>query len=383
MPAKMKIVIVGPAHPLRGGLATYNERLARAMQEDGHEVVIYSFSLQYPGILFPGKTQFTDSQAPDDINIIPAINSVNPINWLSVGNRIKKQKPDLVIFRFWLPFMGPAFGTIARIIRRNRYSRILAIADNIIPHEHRIGDKQLTRYFLKPVDGFIFMSRAVMADLDIFDIKKPRKFCPHPLYDNFGSLIEKDTAKRLINLDPELNYVLFFGFIRDYKGLDLMIRAFGDERIKKLPVKLLVAGEFYTDPEPYKNLIDEYGIAENVIMRNDFIPNDDVGKYFCASDVVAQPYKEATQSGVTQIAYHFNKPMVITNVGGLAEIVPDNKVGYVVNPEPVEIASAIYRFYTEKKETQFSKNASVEKQKYSWQRMLDAIYEVDNEVSIL
>jgi len=335
--------------------------------------------LQYPGIFFPGKTQFTDAPAPEDLRIVSAINSINPINWLAVGKEIKRYKADMVIFRFWIPFMGPSFGKIARVIRKNKHTRILAIADNIIPHEQRIGDKQLTKYFLKAVDGFIFMSRAVMADLDAFDTKKCRKFCPHPLYDNFGPLIAKNIAKGLIKLDPEFNYVLFFGFIRDYKGLDLMIRAFDDNRVKKMSLKLIVAGEFYTDPEPYLNLINECGINESVILRNDFIPNDDVAKYFSACDIVAQPYKEATQSGVTQIAYHFNKPMIITDVGGLAEIVPDNRVGYVVKPEPGEIASAICKFYAEKKEEQFSENARLEKQKYSWQNMLDAIYELDED----
>jgi len=381
MLSNKKIVIIGPAHPLRGGLATYNERLAKAFIQSGHDVTIFSFSLQYPGIFFPGKTQFADHPAPENLLIRTAINSVYPFNWVRVGREIKRMRPDIVIFRFWIPFMGPSLGTIARIVRSNHHSKILAIADNIIPHEKRPLDRQLTGYFIKAVDGFLFMSKSVMKDLDSFDKDKPRVFCPHPLYDNFGKIIDKMEAIRQLGLDSACRYVLFFGFIREYKGLDLMIKAFSDRRLADTGLKLIIAGEFYTNPEPYMDLIRNNNLENRIILVNDFIPNVDVGKYFCAADIVAQPYKEATQSGVTQIAYHFNRPMIITDVGGLAEMVPNRKVGFVVKPDEKSIADAIVEFYQEDLEEAFSRNVGGEKSKYSWDRMVNSLIDLSNTVS--
>ena len=368
-----KVLILGSAYPLRGGLATYNERLARAYQQLGDDVEIATFKLQYPNFLFPGKTQYSSDPKPTDLNISREINSINPLNWITTGFKIKRRKPDLVIVKFWIPFMAPCLGTISRIIRSNKHSRIISLIDNIIPHEKRPGDRLLANYFVNSVDGFIAMSKSVLGELDGFDIKKPKAFCPHPLYDNFGDKVPKEEAKRLLNFDPAMNYMLFFGFIRDYKGLDLLLKAFADERFRDKPLKLLVAGEFYSDPNPIYELIDRLGIKDRVIMSNDFIPDKEVYKYFCSADVVVQPYKSATQSGVTQIAYHFDKPMIITRVGGLEEFVPDGKVGFVVNPDPTEIAEAILRFYDEHLEDRFSENAKIEKLNYSWSRLITEI----------
>ena len=374
MPGKRKVVILGSAYPLRGGgIATYNERLAKAFQDNGDDVTIYNFSLQYPGFLFPGKTQYSDEDPPEGLHIITKVNSVNPLNWINVGNEIKRLKPDLLIVRYWLPFMAPCLGTICGRVRKNKHTRIIAITDNVIPHESRPGDKQFTRYFLKRMDGFVSMSRSVLDDLNTFDTKKPRKFCAHPLYDNFGDAVVKEQAISSLGLDPGLKYLLFFGFIRDYKGLDLLLEAMGDERLKKLPLKLIVAGEFYSDSKPYFDIIEKNNIAERVIMKNEFIPNGDVYKYFCACDLVVQPYKDATQSGVTQVAYHFDKPMLVSNVGALPEMVPDNVAGYVVNPEKTEIADSIIDFFENKREQEFVKNVQVEKKKYSWENMISAI----------
>lgn len=375
-----KVVIIGTAWPLRGGLATYNERLARAFRDKGTDVEIYTFSLQYPGFLFPGKTQYSDEPAPDNLRIHVAINSINPINWIKSGLKIRKSKPDLVIIKFWIPFMSPCLGTIARIIRSNHHSKIISIIDNIIPHEKRFGDRILGRFWVKSVQGFVAMSRSVLGDLESFDKLKPKAYCPHPLYDNFGLAISKKEAIDELKLDHNFSYLLFFGFIRDYKGLDLLLKAFADERFRRLPLKLLVAGEFYSDPKPYKELIKTLGLSNCVIMSNDFIPDSEVYKYFCAADLVVQPYKHATQSGVTQIAYHFNRPMIITDVGGLAEFVPDGKVGYVVKPDPESIAEAILKFYMEKKEAEFTENVILEKTKYSWDRMLETIKNLTEEM---
>ncbi len=373
MENRRKIVIIGSAYPLRGGLATYNERLARAFQQNGDKVIIETFKLQYPKILFPGKTQYSSDTKPEDLNIRVTINSINPLNWIKVGFKLKKYKPDLVIIKFWIPFMAPCLGTIARIIRSNKHSKIISIIDNIIPHEKRIGDRMLANYFVKSVNGFITMSQSVLGDLDTFDKNKPKLYCPHPLYDNFGEIIPKNIAKKNLQLDEKTNYLLFFGFIRDYKGLDLLLEAMAEPNLNKLPVKLLVAGEFYTDSKPYFDIIKRNNLEDKVIMLNDFIPDSEVVNYFCAADIIVQPYKDATQSGVTQIAYHFNRPMIVTNVGGLTEIIPDGKVGYVVDCEPEKISDAIIKFYKQKKEQEFVKNAEIEKQKYSWDRMLESI----------
>lgn len=372
VPSK-SVVILGSSHPLRGGLAAYNERLARAFTQLGYEVKIITFSLQYPNFLFPGKTQYSDEPTPVDLNIEISVNSVNPINWIKIGKKIQSLKPDLLIVKYWIPVMAPCLGTIARIARKNRKTKVISILDNIIPHEKRPGDNLLSGYFARSVDGFVAMSKEVMSDLELFDHQKPREFCPHPLYDHFGKLQTKVKAKEKLGLDQNTQYLLFFGFIRDYKGLDLLLKAMADDRIRAMKLKLLVAGEFYTDSKPYFDLIEKLDLTENVMMANDFIPDSKIADYFNACDIVVQPYKDATQSGVTQIAYHFEKPMITTNVGGLAEIVPDGKVGFVVNPVVNEIADAIVRFYTEKREPGFISEIKTEKLKYSWERMIQTI----------
>lgn len=368
-----KVVIIGSAHPLRGGLAAYNERLAREFRHHAESVTIFSFRLQYPSILFPGKTQYSPEPAPEDLDIRTVINSVNPFNWIRMGWRIRNLRPDLVIVKYWMPFMAPCLGTICRIIRTNKHSRAISILDNLIPHEQHPGDRLLTGYFARSVHGFIAMSRSVLQDLALFDRKKPRAFCPHPLYDHYGPLIPKQVARQVLGLDKQSNWVLFFGFIRDYKGLDLLIHAFAEPKIREMNLKLLVAGEFYCDSKPYLDLIRRYCLQDSVVLSNEFIPDNRVVNYFSAADVVVQPYKTATQSGVTQIAYHFEKPMIITNVGGLAEFVADGCAGFVVDPDPAAIAEAITRFYREEREHVFIAGVAREKEKYSWKNMIEAI----------
>jgi len=365
----LKVTIVGSAHPLRGGLAAYNERLAKAFQQQGHEVSIYTFRLQYPGFLFPGKTQYSDAPPPKDLKIEVLVNSINPFNWIKVGRAIQRSRPDLVIIKYWLPFMAPCLGTIARIARGNGHTKVISIIDNIIPHERRVGDKLLSKYFVKSCDAFIAMSRSVMETMKMFDDKKPTVYCPHPLYDNFGAIISKEEAKVKLNLELNTNYLLFFGIIRPYKGLDMLLDAFYDERLRKYPLKLIIAGEYYQDPQPILDLIEKYKLKNRIISVNRFIPDQDVAAYFCASDIVVQPYKSATQSGITQIAYHFNKPMIVTNVGGLPEMVPNGEVGYVVDTVPKQIADAIVDYYENNREAAFTARVMEEKKKYSWEAM--------------
>ena len=314
----MKIIILGTAYPYRGGLATFNERLAGEYQKQGHEVEIYTFTLQYPNFLFPGKTQFSPDPAPNHLTIYRKVNSCNPFNWVKVGKEIAKKNVDMVIFAYWMSFMAPCMGTIARKIRRNGHTKVIALVHNMIPHEPNVLDKFLPPYFVKPMDGFMALSESVVKDIEKFDKRHcPKRFSPHPIYDHYGERLPRETALSLLNLSPDNRYVLFFGFIRGYKGLDLLLDAFADKRLTADGVKLIVAGEFYGDPEPYLKQIKDLQIEDRVVLRTDFIPDSEVNRYFSAADIVAQPYKTATQSGVTQIAFHFEKPMLVTNVGGL------------------------------------------------------------------
>lgn len=372
----MRILILGTAWPYRGGLAAMNERLARQLMEEGHEVLIYNFTLQYPGFLFPGKSQYTGEAAPEGIKMVRKVNSVNPFNWLKVGIELKKMKPDLILVRFWIPFIGPSLGTICRIARRNRHTRVICIADNMIPHEKRPGDYLLTKYFTGGVDGYIAMSHEVYNDVGKLVSRPERRFTPHPVYDHYGKMISREEALSALKLDPDDRYLLFFGFIRDYKGLDLLLEAMADSRLRERRLRLIVAGEFYADEEKYLNIIREFNLQDKVILHTEYIPNEEINRYFCVADLVVQPYKTATQSGVTQIGYHFNKAMLVTDVGGLGEIIADRKSGYVVRPEASAIADAIVDFYDKERQMAFEAEAEQLKQRFSWNQMTKVIFEL-------
>ena len=368
-----KITIVGPAHPLRGGgMSTFNERLAKAFVQAGHSVSIYTFSLQYPSLLFPGTSQYSTEPAPAGLDIKVLINSINPLNWLRVGLKLKKEKPDIIVVRFWLPFMGPCFGTILRIAKTNGKSRIICIADNVIPHEKRFGDKAFTEYFMKPIDAFITMSEKVLSDLSHFNKSKPARYIPHPLYDNFGDKISKAQARKLLNVSEDLKLVLFFGFIRAYKGLDILLDAMALLKKESPEIKLLIAGEFYGDEKPYHDQIQRLNIGNNLILKTTFIPDSEIKNYFCAADVVVQPYRNATQSGVTPLAYHFEVPMIVTNVGGLAAMVPHEVAGLVAEPNAASIAKNIALYFSKGSEA-FLPGLQQEKKKYSWEMMVQAV----------
>ena len=376
---KKHIIIVGPAYPYRGGIADFNERLAREFQREGHKVTIYTFTLQYPGFLFPGKTQYSTSPAPGDLTIVRKVNSINPLNWVKVGREIRRQHPDMVMVRFWLPFLAPCLGTIARIISKDKGIKVVSLLDNVVPHEHRIGDKVFARYMIKSVGGYVAMSESVLADAKSFDDTKPYALTPHPLYDNFGDRVSRDEAIAHLGLDADTRYILFFGLIRDYKGLDLLLRAFADSRLRNKKTKLIVAGEFYSNAELYEQLERNLDIAEHIVWYKEFIPADQVRYFFAAADLVAQPYKTATQSGITQIAYHFERPMLVTDVGGLAEIVPHGKVGYVVKPEADAIADALVDFIDNHHESDYHEGILQEKTKYAWSNMTAALVKVADE----
>ena len=325
----MKIILLGTAYPYRGGLATFNERLARQFAEEGHEVEVWTFTLQYPSFLFPGKTQYSAENAPEDLNVRRVLNSCNPLNWLKVGKQIRKAAPDLLICCYWMAFFAPAYGLISRIARRNGKTKAIALVHNMMPHEPSVLDKLFAPYFVSSQDGFVALSDSVLKDIEKIESSslssqlsiKPKAFSPHPIYDHYGERMMKEEACKALGLDVKKRYMLFFGLVRAYKGLDLLLDAFAKVKDRLPELQLIIAGEFYENEDKYRAQITANGLDERVILRNEFIPDADLRKYFGAADLIVQPYKSATQSGVTQVAFHFEKPMLVTNVGGLGEIV--------------------------------------------------------------
>lgn len=365
------ILLLGPAYPYRGGLAAFNERLAYALQEAGHRVELITFTLQYPDFLFPGKTQFSEDTAPEGLTIERKINAVNPLNWWQVGRALRKRRADIVIAAFWMPFMGPCLGTILRQLDKRQTKRI-GLVHNIIPHERRPGDRLLSRYFTSASDAFMTLSDAVQEELKDFS-QGPIRTSPHPIYDTYGDRVAKATACEELGLDPAGHYLLFFGYIREYKGLELLLRAMADPAIREQKIQLILAGEYYGNQEKYESLMSELGIDDLIIQRTSFIPNDAVRYYFCAADLVVQPYRTATQSGISQLAYHFEKPMIVTRVGGLPEIVPHGIAGYVVDQEEEQVAQAVIDFYHNERSAELTAGVRKEKQRFSWSVFVETL----------
>ena len=367
----MKIVILGPAHPYRGGLASIMETMAREYMRRGDEVRIYTFSLQYPSLLFPGKSQTVDTPAPTDLHIERVMNTCNPLNWIRLGLRLRRERPDMVLMKYWTPFMAPCFGTIARIARGNGHTKFICQIDNVEPHERHIIDRPFNRYYLRAVDGFVYMSEQVHGELREYT-SVPALFSPHPMFSNFGERVERAEACRALGLDANLQYLLFSGLIREYKGLDILLEAWS--RVRRDGQKLIVAGEFYDDKERYAPLFARLGAS--VVLHDRFIADADVKYYFSVADALVLPYRTATQSGVTQIAYNFHLPMIVTDVGGLPEIVPDDKVGYVCPPTVEGVMDAIEQLYKEGNLDRFRRNIAHERKRFSWPAMCNKIVEV-------
>ena len=377
----MKVIILGTAWPYRGGLATFNERLARQFVSEGHEVELYTFTLQYPSFLFPGKTQYTTEPAPADLTIRRVLNSCNPINWLRVGHAIRKAAPDMLICCYWMSFFAPAFGLVSRIARRNERTRCIALVHNMIPHEPNILDKLFAPYFVASQDGFVALSESVVGDIEKVEsqtsrVKRPKTFSPHPIYDHYGERMSKNEACKALNLPADKNYMLFFGLVRAYKGLDLLLGAFGCVKDQLPNLQLIIAGEFYEDEDKYRAQIAQLGLADRVIIRNEFIPDGDLRKYFGAADLIVQPYKTATQSGVTQVAFHFEKPMLVTNVGGLGEIVHDHQMRYACEPTAEAIANDVSDYFTNNRQEAYTSYLQKEKTKYTWSKMTEAFIKI-------
>lgn len=371
----MKIICIAPGYPLRGGISNFNTALCSNLAASGHDASVISFSLQYPGFLFPGKTQFETGEPPDGISITPIINSINPLSWIRTARRIRSEVPDLVILHHWMPFISMSLGYIVRRLGKRDYP-VIAVCHNVIPHEKQAGWKILSRYLLRACDGFVVLSRSVLDDLSLFTDNKFRIFVPHPVYDIFGEPVDRAEAATYLGLKPENKYLLFFGLIRRYKGLDLLIRAFARIKDQISDLKLIVAGEFYGGKEEYMKLIAELGLGDRILLRDQFIPSGEVKYYFSLADLLTQPYRTATQSGISQIAYHFGLPMLVTDVGGLAEIVPDQRVGYVTPVDEKKIAESILDFFIHDRAEEFRKNVETEKKRFTWDAMSQAILEL-------
>lgn len=377
----MKIIILGTAYPFRGGLATFNERLARQLQAEGHEVEVITFTLQYPSFLFPGKTQYSSEQAPADLHITQQVHSCNPFNWWKVGNKIRRMQPDLLISCYWMAFFAPCYSIIERIAKRNGKTRTIALVHNMIPHEPSILDKLFAPFYVRSTDGFVALSESVVQDINHLDKNhKPKTSYPHPIYDHYGEQMSKEEACQALNLNPENQYMLFFGLVRAYKGLDLLLDAFGKVKDQLPDLRLIVAGEFYEDEEKYCAQLYFNKLNDRVIIHNDFIADADLRKYFGAADLIVQPYKSATQSGVTQVAFHFEKPMLVTNVGGLGEIVHDHKMGYAVEPNAEAIAEAITDYYTNNRQADYTQYLIQQKENYSWSGLTNAFMNITKQL---
>ena len=377
----MNVVILGTAYPFRGGLATFNERLARQLQAEGHQVEVITFTLQYPSFLFPGKTQYSSEQPPTDLHITQRVNSCNPFNWLRVGRYIRRQQPDLLITCYWMAFFAPCYSIIERIAKRNGKTRAIALVHNMIPHEPSLLDKLFAPFYVRSTDGFVALSDSVVQDINRFDKdNKPKTSYPHPIYDHYGDPMIKQEACQALNLDPNNQYMLFFGLVRAYKGLDLLLDAFGQVKDQLPNLQLIIAGEFYEDEDKYRTQIANNQLTDRVIIRNEFIADADLRKYFGAADLIVQPYKSATQSGVTQVAFHFEKPMLVTNVGGLGEIVHDRKMGYAVAPQADAIAEAIADYYTHDRQADYTEYLILQKENYSWEKLADTFYTIHEQL---
>ena len=372
----MKITIVSPAYPYRGGIANFTSLLYRELEKE-HDVSVINFSRQYPSLIFPGKTQVEDGDTSNEIPTRRIIDTLNPVTWFKVGDILKKEKPDWVIFAYWLPFFAPVFGKIAAKIKENRTTKTLALCHNILPHEKRMFDVSLTKYFFKKIDSFVLLSNAVKEDLFLIDKNASYKTLFHPLYSNFGEAVDKTEAREKLKLD-EKNIILFFGFIREYKGVDILLEALSILK-KEIDCKLLVVGEFYSDENKYRELVKTLDVEKKVLFVSEFVPSENVKYYFSASDVVVLPYRSATQSGVTLVARNFNKPVIATKVGGLSEIVNEGENGYLVEPEnPKMLADAILKYYKQNKEEEFSKKIKEEVDKYSWKRFTEELIKFIN-----
>ncbi len=375
MDTGQRIVIVGPMYPYRGGIAHLSETLAAGLLRRGHQVSAITFTRQYPEFLFPGRTQYETEVAPSDraVEAERIIDSIHPFSWWKAVRRIQELGTDVVIFRYWMPFFAPAFGTMVRRLVRSGIHSVVVV-DNAFPHERRPGDVALGRYFFKAVQGCVVMSSSVEKDLDHLNVSCPRAFAPHPIYDIFGEAANPTQARSKLQIDQDAPVILFFGFVRRYKGLQILLDSMREVRGRLPDICLIVAGEFYEDEAFYRDKIASLKLTGQVRLINEYIPKEEVADYFAAANVVVQPYLSATQSGVAQVAYQFDTPVITTDVGGLAEVVLHEKSGLIVPPnDPSALAGAILRYFEEGMQDDLVQGVQRHKQSLGWDRLLDAV----------
>ena len=363
--------LVGPMHPYRGGIAHMTEETRRGLEQRSHRVSALTFRRQYPSLLFPGKTQYEQGPPPHEPPAHRLIDTVNPLTWWQAARWLRQRGPETVVFQHWMPFIAPAYGAMARRVD----ARVLAVVHNALPHERRPGDKLLNRYFFRACDGFVVLSDAVGRDLRKLGVEAPIQRINHPTYTHFGAPAPRGAARQRLDLPPDAPVLLFFGFVRAYKGLHVLLDALPQICAQLPDVHLVIAGEFYDDEAPYHAQIEQSGLKARVHLHAQYIPTEEVADYFSAADLVVQPYVSATQSGVAQIAFHFETPLVVTDVGGLAQVVPHDEAGLVVPPEdPAALAAATVRFFSEDGlQMRLREGVRTRRETYSWDRLYEAL----------
>ena len=369
----MKIILIGPFPPYRGGISLFNHSLANEFEKE-HDVHRISFSLQYPKVMFPGKSQFSEFQGKPSKKLI---NSINPVTWKNTANYINSINPDLVIFQYWMPFFAPAFNSIAKNIRRGCDAKILVNCNNVIPHETNLADNLMTKSFFKNCDYFMVMSSEVEADLKSIISKPKYRKVPHPLYNFFGKKVSKQKSRKELKLGDE-KLILNIGLIRDYKGLDILIESAKTIKTKIDNFKIIVVGECYTSEKTFVDLAKKFNVTDCIDFRFEFIPDDKVKYYFSAADLIVLPYRSASQSGIVPIAYHFDKPVIVSNVGGLPEVVEVGESGFVCEPTPNDLSKSIINFFDHDL-NQFTEFISEYKMNFSWSSFVKNIISLSKE----
>ena len=360
----MKIAFLSTFYPFRGGIAQFNASIYRALEQE-HDVRAFTFTRQYPELLFPGETQMvTESDTVDKISSTQVLDTINPLSYFKTATAINAWEPDLLVMKYWMSFFGPSLGTVAR--RMKPRTKVITVLDNVIPHEKRIIDRPFTSYFLNQNDGFVAMSDAVRDDLLSLNPRSKKVIrLEHPVYDHFGSKPTRDEAHEQLKLDKDKKTILFFGFIRKYKGLDLLIEAFDglDESYQ-----LVIAGECYGSFDEYAARIERAQFKKNIHTFNTYITDEQVPLFFAAADTCVLPYRSATQSGITSIALHFEVPIIATDTGGLKEIVKHDETGLIVNEvKPEAIRDMIQTFFKTGRRAAFVEGIKALKDEMSWE----------------
>ena len=373
----MRIAILSCFYPYRGGIAQFNACLYNELSK-GNEVKAFNFKRQYPNILFPGKTQYVskdDEAVP--VESVSLLDTANPFTYIKTLKAIRAWGPDLLIVRYWMSWFAPSLGYITRDMKK--HCKVISILDNVIPHEPRFFDTPLTKYFLKGSHGSITLCEAVGKDLEKLAPNMHHRAIQHPLYSHFGAKKDRYETEERLGLEHNKKNLLFFGLIRHYKGLDILLEAFA-----KLPedYQLIIAGEPYEDMKPYEEIITSNGIADRVHIFPHYIKDSEVSDYYSVADLLVMPYRSATQSGVSSVSYHFEVPLIVTNVGGLKETIGDRGTGLVADkPEPHDIEVEIKKYFSDKEiAAECIKNIKKEKERLSWTNFCRQLIEFSKEL---